>query len=341
MSSTLDAPRVCTTERVRSEHNALLCPSYHGSTLLSLLLNNHEQVSCLGDTVPGRHKDVLCACARQVSDCEFWQTIRAELALDRFSGCAGLLPALPYYGASPIVQYLGGRLLRSIEGRSRRRIGFAADRPWAAALRIQGLQTAAALFSTAGRAGVQYAELYDRFHTTVCRLHGTSTFVDGSKGMVKLLALRRLNPRIQTARVIHLVRDPRGFTASMIKRHPEWSDPMAIARLWCRLHLTIEALGSPRIGCEYQRVRYEDLASHPTPTMNKLLEFLDLPLQALCSAPLAALKHHLIGNRMLRTFRGEIRLDDSWRSRLSPAAQEAVLSVAGPLAGRYGYLSEC
>ena len=30
----------------------VVCPSFHGATLLALLLNNHSQISALGDMLP-------------------------------------------------------------------------------------------------------------------------------------------------------------------------------------------------------------------------------------------------------------------------------------------------
>jgi hypothetical protein len=32
----------------------VVCPSYQGATLLALLLNNHSQISALGDMLPWR-----------------------------------------------------------------------------------------------------------------------------------------------------------------------------------------------------------------------------------------------------------------------------------------------
>ncbi len=54
----------------------VLCPSFHGATLLSLVLGNHSRILALGDTVP-TNPDHHCGCGALVSECEFWQQVGA------------------------------------------------------------------------------------------------------------------------------------------------------------------------------------------------------------------------------------------------------------------------
>src|ERR1700675_4464699 len=74
----------------------VVCPSYQGATLLALLLNNHSQISALGDTIPMRKWDPVCACGRRVSECDFWQTVSNSLDTSRFSSLRTLLPPMPW-----------------------------------------------------------------------------------------------------------------------------------------------------------------------------------------------------------------------------------------------------
>jgi hypothetical protein len=56
------------------------CPSYHGATLLSLLLGNHSRIFTLGDTIP--QKSFLlyrCGCGETLADCPFWQRAQAAV----------------------------------------------------------------------------------------------------------------------------------------------------------------------------------------------------------------------------------------------------------------------
>ena len=52
----------------------VLCPSFHGATLLSLVIGNHSRMLSLGDTVatePGHH----CGCGALVAECPFWRRV--------------------------------------------------------------------------------------------------------------------------------------------------------------------------------------------------------------------------------------------------------------------------
>lgn len=52
----------------------VLCPSFHGATLLSLVLGNHSRVLGLGDTVP-INPNHHCGCGALIADCEFWRQV--------------------------------------------------------------------------------------------------------------------------------------------------------------------------------------------------------------------------------------------------------------------------
>src|SRR5918911_1327506 len=53
----------------------VVCPPFHGATLLALLLNNHSQISALGDMLPLRDRNQLCACGQPSRKCDFWSTV--------------------------------------------------------------------------------------------------------------------------------------------------------------------------------------------------------------------------------------------------------------------------
>ena len=58
-----------------STYFALLCPSYHGATMLSALLSNHSQICSAGDGNPGWRDPnrIPCKCGRSIAVCDFWQ----------------------------------------------------------------------------------------------------------------------------------------------------------------------------------------------------------------------------------------------------------------------------
>lgn len=86
-------------------------------------------------------------------------------------------------------------------------------------------------------------------------------------------------------------------------------------------------------------MRYEDLCSDPEAELLRLFDFLQIAPEPIVTAPKYPAKHHLIGNNMLRTFDGQVKLDTRWRTELTGAEQHTVLDCAGEFARRMGYES--
>ena len=298
----------------------VVCPAHHGATLLSLLLNNHSLVSALGDTVPTRSYDQVCACGARVSGCAFWQTVVDELNVPAQAPYEMLLPAVPlsFHGMArrwpPVNRRLNGFVRKVIVTLSRGGVP-GSDR------------AAGALFG-------DFADLYLRFYELVRQLHGTTVVVDGSKEQRKIEAIAAALRDRADIRVIHVVRDPRGFAASMIRKdRPNWSVERVASR-WNRMHS--QALRLPSLG-RYELVRYEDLCAAPEPTMARVLQFLDVPTEDVVGPPRWPEKHHLMGNKMLFEFDGRIAHDERWRTELTPRQQDAVRKRTAALARRFGY----
>lgn len=300
----------------------IVCPSFHGSTLLHLLLNNHSRISALGDTNPSRAYDQMCACGRKVSQCDYWLGISTRLRSDRFEHRKLMLPILPW----PLESY-------RVEGRAvpvtrSEPVNRAIGRTAAAVLDV----VLPFLWRRGTRRLDNYFRLYSTYYEHVLALHGTQMIVDGSKSGRKVaLFARRLPPG--DVKVIHLVRDPRGFAASW-RHNGEGKDVGAAAWLWRDIHGRYEAL---QTNLPYCRVRYEDLATDTPGELERILEFIEAEPQALIAPPQHPEKHHLMGNRMLFTFDGTVRLDEAWRERLTVDEQRLVLARAGELARKLGY----
>lgn len=300
----------------------VVCPVYHGATLLALLLNNHSEATALGDTLPHRGADDVCACGRLVRDCDFWQAVSTGLETSRFADQPLLLPALPWP--------LGNRQMEgsAIPVSSNIRLNRAAGR---AAGKVVDSGAAAAWRL---RPGVveDFAALYRSFYRLVLDAHGTSLFVDGSKSWRRAAVLTRALQPEADIKIVHLVRDPRGFALS---RQRHGGAPLRESGwLWSDLHGRMESLQAL---APYFPLRYEDLCSDPETELARLFEFLQIGPESVVTAPRYAEKHHLIGNNMLRTFDGRIELDTRWRAEMSVAEQRTVLDCAGEFARRMGY----
>jgi Sulfotransferase domain len=304
----------------------VVCPSYHGATLLALLLNNHSRVSALGDTLPMRDLDAICACGQPVSACEFWQEVSAQLDTSRFAGLPTLLPLLPWPLAkhpveSSVLPVSNNPRLNRLAGRTARAsVDLGAPIAW----RLRR------------HAKEDFVATYRSFYELVLGLHGTTMFVDGSKHWRKVALLADELRAEAEIRIVHLVRDPRGFAASR-RRHADGDDLRESGWLWADLHERMEGL---REHGPYRLLRYEDLCVRPEAEMDELMRFLDLAPEPVVSAPRYPHKNHIIGNQMLRTFSGAVTLDERWRTALSTEEQRLVLSCGGALARRLGYADD-
>ena len=83
-------------------------------------------------------------------------------------------------------------------------------------------------------------------------------------------------------------------------------------------------------------MRYEDLCARPEDVTEEVFRFLGVEPERVLGPPRRPERHHLMGNRMLRSFDGSVRLDTSWRA-LADDELAATLRAAGSLARRYGY----
>jgi Sulfotransferase domain len=304
----------------------VVCPSYHGATLLALLLNNHSQISALGDMLPWLDVDSqACACGRYVGECEFWQDVSAHVDTSRFPPGPTLLPAMPWPLARRQMEGITVPVTRSpaLNRAAGRLAGTLVDVAAPAAWRVRRQPVS------------DFVETYRSFYSFVLSKHGTSTFVDGNKSWRKVALLARELQLTTDVKIVHVVRDPRGFAASC--RHHSGADPQESALVWAHLHKRMEAL---RAIAPYRLLKYEDLCERPEEQMREILRFLDVEPEEVVSAPKHPHKHHVLGNQMFRTFSGNVTLDERWRSELSPEEQRTVVVSAGPVADRLGYTAD-
>jgi LPS sulfotransferase NodH len=162
-----------------------------------------------------------------------------------------------------------------------------------------------------------------------------------------VLRLRYLRAVFPEAQFVHLVRDGRAVSASMLRRRrgargeqawwglkpPGWrrvqGRPPVVQCGWtwkrCCQIARDDAEATGLMPDQYHRVRYETLTARPVPTLNGLIEALGL------SSPETfqrALRPHLsaLENR-----------NDRWPARLSATQQEALLNEIGEALKREGY----
>jgi len=322
------APAARPVEGLRGAARALrvvfvVCPSYQGATLLALLLNNHSLISALGDMLPLSDPEQLCACGQLVAVCAFWRRVADRLGVARPSELRTRLPACSWPLAHR--QYEGGVVRLFGNARVNRALGHIA--------RTAVDLTVPALWRAHSRPPAELARSYRSFYELVVEEHGTSVFVDGHKSWRKAALLaQQLQPEVDV-RIVHLLRDPRGFAEST-RRHDGATDLRASGWLWRDLHERMAGLESL---APYHMLRYEDLCARPKEELARLFDFIGVEPEDVSTPPKDPRKHHVLGNRMLHVFDGGITNDERWRETLTPAEQHTILRAAGGFARRYGY----
>lgn len=293
---------------------------FTGSTLLGMLLDEHPECASIGAAVGlPRRPDLatyLCSCGTRFRECEFWADIAARTAalghpVNVFeSGFWNthlrlsrrrLLNAL-------LVRSLGWNPLNDARDAVVGRVPAARD-----AVRRMGWNS----WSLASAVLARTAK---------------SVFVDTSRDHQRPKYLAR-HPQLDV-RVVHLFRDPRGNSASIMKH--TGCDAATAARQW--RHYNVEARRVRRYLAEpsWLSLRYEDLCADPAAVFDRISDFLGVK-RAVIEIGGRARDRHIIGNRMRLKGVREIREDRSWQTRLDCADLDTIAAIAGPISRELGY----
>ena len=135
-------------------------------------------------------------------------------------------------------------------------------------------------------------------------------------------------------KVIHLVRDPRGNTASIMK-HTRVGVSRA-ARRWRHYNLEAGRLQHLLPPASWMLLHYEELCADPQGTLDRIAGFIGVEPDPV-PTDLQAAEHHVIGNSMRLRAVGEIRQDQTWREVLDSNDLRIIADITGPLSHRLGF----
>lgn len=198
----------------------------------------------------------------------------------------------------------------------------------------------------------EYKDFLSALYRSIHKATGARVIVDASKNPV-FLRLLADTPGVNVS-VMHLIRDSRGYAHSLRKnkerpgtngRREMFARHGGVlsSTLWSLSHLAVEVWS--RKAHRVVRVRYEDFASAPEPTLRRVLDELSLPAGTLSThvnqATVRLDGDHLIASNPNRALRGEIeiRADLAWREEMNGFRRWIVTGLTFPLLHRYGYLS--
>jgi hypothetical protein len=293
---------------------------FTGSTLLGTLLNEHPDCASIGAAVGlPRRPDLstyLCSCGARFRDCEFWQDIAARTAslghpVNVFE--SGFWNTHLRLSRQPMLNALLARSLGS-------------DALNAARDELVGR------WPRARDAVLRMGWNSWSLASAVLARTGKSVFIDTSRDhqRPKYLAM---HPRLEV-KVIHLFRDPRGNSASIMKH--TGTDVATAAKQW--KHYNVEARRVRRYlpASAWLSLRYEDLCADPPAVFDRISDFLGVRRAAIQIGGPGG-KSHIIGNKMRLKAVSQIREDRSWQTRLDSADLAVLARIAGPTSRELGY----
>ncbi len=292
-----------------------------GSTLMGKILGQADGFFFGGEMHTlwrnGIVGEVPCSCHAPIKECEVWRRILIEAFGSLDAARAELRPA-------HVRQYGPTRLPAMMIGPLRRRF-----------VRSQG----------------KYLDALARLYHAIFTVTGARVVVDSSQKALYGALLETI-PSVELF-VVYLLRDPRAYAHSWMKprqsgdrqeevRVPGWSQSLGvIGSFWCLNSLAVERILERR-HVNSMRVRYEDFLARPEHTLREVLAFVGelaarLPLVDSSTVQLET-SHACYGNHSrFRTGAVPLRLDDAWKTDMSPWRRRLVTLMTWPMMLRYGY----
>jgi hypothetical protein len=309
-----------TLERTRIRYVCLPGSRFTGSTMLGSLLNEHPDCASIGAaTGLIRRTDLStyqCSCGELFRNCEFWNAIAAST---RALGYPVNVFETDFWNTH--LRLSRGRLINALLARSLR---------WEPLNRVRDavVGSVPGVRAAIARMGWNTWSLA----SAVLARTGKTVFVDTARDhqRPKFLAL---NPMLDV-KVIHLIRDPRGNSASMVKHLGV--DVATAARQWT--HSNVEAARLRRYLPEesWMSLHYEALCADPAGVLDRISDFLGIGPPMMQNG-FRASASHIIGNKMRMKGFGEIREDLSWQTRLGGAELSTIARIAGSTSRGFGY----
>ncbi len=298
----------------------ILAHSFSGSTLLSFLLDAHPEIATVGEMfiAPSHNTDGYpCSCGEPIERCAFWRRVSEKMAA---------------HGVPFDVRSADSSLTAAAYGPLGSRVVWAEPRgPF-----LEGIRRAAlALLPGVRRELDRRIAVNRHLAEVVLDLRNACVFVDATKRPGRALLLRR-DPQLDL-QVIHLVRDGRAVARSAIRNLGRTVEDGA--RSWAASVRRSEELRRCFPPARWRTGRHEDRCRDARGTLARIFDFLEVSPQPEMGdfREFQAGDHHIIGNRMRLSRTSEIRLDERWRTELTPDQLRTIERIAGPELARYGY----
>lgn len=301
------------TNRRKKSYVILCSPAHSGSTLIACLGAAHPGISTVGEFTAKFSSSGRCSCDVAYNQCEFWQRW-CQLAAD--VGLAYAPGSVDFTIDSDATDWRWARWYHH-------------PFPWKFVDRMRD----SLMHRTSYHRSIQ-AKLRNivRMAQLLCEDERTPTFLDTSKNgwlIQPLLAQHEMD-----VRCIMLVRDGRAATLSLVKWYRFPFDEAVERWLWQIRLMQRTVRYVPQ--AQLLSLRHEDFLREPTRMIPELFEFCGVNPEA--QLDFSKHRRHIVGNAMRYTFDGNLRSDESWRSKITADELEYFNKRAGHVNRSLGYL---
>ena len=270
---------------------SLLSSSYSGSTLLSTLLSlPGTGIVSFGDTypIPGRLYDENCTCGEKITDCVFRKLLESKMhavSYDNYS----------WINSSP---FPGHRLL------SRIGIGKSVFPLYV----LMPVSVREILFSS-------YFGENQCMLDCIQEITNCTHYLDGCKSLVRT---ELLNTKYDDFKIIHLIKDPRAYIYSVIRRNNR-KNINKVLNNWIDYNTKAYSFRE-KVGPEnYHQINFEELILNTRQSLNNLLSGIGKDINfSLPADDIDISDLHIIGNKMRLSFKHIENRNDEWRHHLDP-----------------------
>lgn len=321
--NTMSLPEPTTLNGSPARVAYILSASHSGSTLLAMLLGSQREACTIGELrapCMGDAEAYRCSCGEKIKECSFWKKVNEGMArrgiadFDITNACTSIYEVPDNYAVRLLEPLHRGPLMEFV-------------------------RNSALAFSPAWRRFLVEVQARNRaLIETLRELEEAQIVVDSSKAALQLKYLLK-NPGLDI-KIIHLIRDGRAVATSLIghglKRNSREETVAAAAREWRRSVEAAESLLRLLPRSQWLQIRYEDLCAKPEPVLGDICKFLGMEADSL-NLDFRSSQQHILGNEMRLKSTSEIRLDERWRSQLSPADLEIFRAEAGLMNHLCGY----
>lgn len=135
-------------------------------------------------------------------------------------------------------------------------------------------------------------------------------------------------------KIIHLVRDGRGFIKSNLRKG---KDADKSIHNWINNYKMTSKVLNTLPASAHIFVKYEDLCTNTEKELQRICNFLGIDYDAQMLQFRTRIKHNIDGNRMRLGSDNVIRLDESWRTSLDQNVLKLFKERAGSICEKLGY----